>query len=70
MKICICCSLSFANEVLELALELEKAGHEVLLPNGVIYRLAERKNFDPTQAKIDTMACHKHVNKIREPTPS
>lgn len=32
MKICICCSLSFTNEVLALAKELEKRGFELLLP--------------------------------------
>lgn len=66
MKICICCSLSFGNEVREIAKQLEKMGHEVLLPNGVINRLIEQENFDPVQAKIDTDSNHKHVEKVRE----
>lgn len=65
MKICICCSLSFSDEVCEIAAELEKMGHEVLLPNGVIERLTEQENFDPVQAKIETDSTHKHVNKVR-----
>lgn len=66
MKICICCSLSFGDEVRGIAAELEKMGHEVLLPNGVINRLIEREDFDPIQAKIDTDSNHKHVDKVRE----
>lgn len=66
MKICICCSLSFGNEVREVAQQLEEMGCEVLLPNGVINRLIEQENFDPIQAKIDTDSSHKHVDKIRE----
>lgn len=66
MKICICCSLSFGNEVREIAQKLEAMGHEVSLPNGVINRLIEKDNFDPIQAKINTDSNHKHVDKIRE----
>lgn len=66
MKICICCSLSFGDEVREVAKQLEMMGHEVLLPNGVINRLIEQEDFDPIQAKIDTDSNHKHVDKIRE----
>jgi len=66
MKICICCSLSFGDEVREIARQLEEMGHEVLLPNGVINRLSEQENFDPVQAKIDTDSSHKHVDKIRQ----
>lgn len=65
MKICICCSLSFGTEVRELAQKLETKGYEVLLPNGIINRLAEQADFDPIQAKIDTDSNHKHVDKIR-----
>lgn len=65
MKICICCSLSFSDEVRQIAEQLEKSGHEVLLPNGVINRLAEQPDFDPIQVKIDTDSNHKHVDKIR-----
>ncbi len=66
MKICICCSLKFGNEVCKIAERLEKMGHEVLLPNGVINRLIEQDDFDPVQAKIDTDSNHKHVDKIRK----
>lgn len=66
MKICICCSLSFVDEVNKVAEELRKLGHEVLLPNGVINRLVEQADFDPVQSKIDTDSCHKHTDKIRE----
>lgn len=66
MKICICCSLSFGDEVRKIAKQLEKMGHEVLLPNGIINRLAEQEDFDPVQAKISTDSGHKHVDKIRE----
>lgn len=66
MKICICCSLSFGDEVREVARQLEMMGHEVLLPNGVINRLIEQEDFDPIQAKIDTDSNHKHVDKVRE----
>ncbi len=64
-KICICCSLSFTDEVLQIAKDLEKLGFEVLLPNGVLERLLEKEDFNAVQAKIDTDACHKHVDKIR-----
>lgn len=65
MKICICGSLSFGDEIREIAHQLEESGHEVLLPNGIIERLNEQTNFDPVQAKIDTDSAHKHVDKIR-----
>lgn len=66
MKVCICCSLTFTNEVQEIAKMLETLGYEVLLPNGVINRLTMQPNFDPVQAKIDTDSNHIHVDKIRE----
>ncbi len=66
MKICICCSLSFGDEVRKIAAQLEKLGCEVLMPNGIINRLIEQESFDPVQAKIDTDSNHKHVDKIRE----
>lgn len=65
MRICICCSLSFGDKVREIAKQLEDAGHEVLLPNGVINHLIEQEDFDPVQAKIDTDSNHKHVDKVR-----
>lgn len=65
MKICICCSLSFTKEVLQIAQQLETLGHEVLLPNGVINHLAEQPNYDPIQTKIETDPVHLHTDKIR-----
>ena len=65
MKICICCSLSFGDEVREIAKQLEAAGHEVILPNGVIHRLNEQPNYDPIKAKIDTDPFHKYTDEIR-----
>lgn len=66
MKICICSSLTFADEVLEIGKMLEARGHEVLLPNGIINRLAEQPNFDPVRAKIETESNRLHAEKIRE----
>ncbi len=62
MKICICCSLSFPNEVHEIAKKLKKLGHEVLLPHGIEVRAIERPDFDPVAAKhengYDAMRAH------------
>lgn len=66
MKVCICCSLSFVEEVNAVAQKLTEMGYEVLLPNGIINRLIEQENFDPVRAKIDTESCQKHTDKIRE----
>lgn len=65
MKICICCSLTFTNEVIEVGKMLERLGHEVLLPNGVINRLIEQPNFDPITAKVETNSWRLHIDKIR-----
>lgn len=65
-KLCICCSLSFTNQVLQIAKRLEELGFEVLLPNGLINRLIEKENFNPVRAKVETDSCHLHVDKIRE----
>ena len=66
MKICICCSLSFTDEVFAITKELEKLGHEVLLPNGIINRLIEKEDFDPIKAKTETNAVKNHIEKIRK----
>lgn len=66
MKICICCSLSFTNEVLALSKELELLGHEPLLPNGMINHVTEQEDFDPVKTKAATDAVRKHIDKIRE----
>lgn len=65
MKICICCSLTFTNEAIEVGKMLEQLGHEVLLPNGVINRLIEQPNFDPIAAKVETNSWRLHIDKIR-----
>lgn len=65
MKICICCSLSFTDEVIELARKLEGMGHEVLLPDGVKRRLVEREDFDPVGAKLEVDTIHEHPAKIK-----
>lgn len=65
MKICICCSLSFTNEVLTLAKKLEKQGFELLLPNSVIERSIEKPDFDPVQSKIRTGNVNKHIDKVK-----
>lgn len=66
MKVCICCSLSFTDEVLALAKELEQLGHEVLLPNGVLSNIINEPDFDPVQAKITTGNVNKHIDKVRQ----
>ena len=66
MKICICTSLTFTDEVLALQKELEALGHEVLMPNGVINGLIKAADFNPILAKTETDAITKHIDKIRE----
>lgn len=65
MKICICCSLSFTDEVLALAKRLGQLDHEVLLPNGVLANIINEPDFDPVQAKIATGNVNKHIDKVR-----
>ena len=68
MKICICCSLSFTDKVKEIANELEKRGHEVLLPNGVLIDEIYKPDFDQVAAKHDNGydAIRDHFNKIKD----
>ncbi|MBP5634238.1 nucleoside 2-deoxyribosyltransferase [Candidatus Saccharibacteria bacterium] len=68
MKICICCSLSFTNEVEKLVEELKALGHEVLIPHGVEIRAIEQPDFNPVAAKHDGGydAMNAHFAKIRE----
>ena len=68
MKICICCSLSFPDEVHKIAAELKELGHEVLLPHGIEIRAIEQPDFDPVAAKHDNGydAMRGHFAKIRE----
>ncbi len=65
MKICICGSLSFTDEILRVAGNLEEMGYEVLLPAGVERGLIKREDFDPVQAKFETDTIHNHPEKIR-----
>lgn len=51
MKICICCSLSFTDEVKKIADRLHELRHEVLLPNGVIIDAIHKPDFEPVEAK-------------------
>ena len=51
MKICICCSLSFTDEVRKIADNLRELGHEVFLPNGIIIDTIHKANFNPVKAK-------------------
>ena len=68
MKICVCCSLSFTDEVKKITDELKKLGHEVLLPNGVILDAIHQPDFDPVKAKRDNGydAVRDHFNKVKE----
>ena len=68
MKICISCSLSFPDEVLKVAEDLKKLGHEVDLPNGILNRAVEQADFNAVAAKADDGydSMHAHFVKIRE----
>ncbi|MBR6134063.1 hypothetical protein IKQ38_01100 [Candidatus Saccharibacteria bacterium] len=68
MKICICCSLSFSDEVKKIAAKLEAMGHEVLLPNGILLDVMKDPNFDPVKAKTCNgyNAIRDHFSKILE----
>ena len=51
-----------------IAKELEKLGHKVDLPNGIINRAVERSDFDAVSAKADDGydSMHAHFAKIRK----
>lgn len=68
MKICLCGSLAFSDEMLAIQGELESYGHEVLMPNGVILDITKRPDFDPVAAKTQYGydAIHGHFDKIKE----
>ena len=68
MKICICCSLTFTDEVKKITKELETLGHKVFLPNGVLIDAIKQEDFDPIAAKHDDGydAIRAHFDKIKE----
>lgn len=68
MKICICCSLSFTDKVKKIAEELEKLGHEVLLPNGILIDAIHKPDFDPVAAKHNNGydVIREHFDKIKD----
>lgn len=68
MKICICCSLSFTDKVRKIAEELEKLGHEVLLPNGILLDVIHKPDFDPVASKHNNGydAIREHFDKIKD----
>ena len=68
MKITVCCSLSFTDEVKKIAEDLKKLGHEVLPPNGVMIDAIHRPDFDPIAAKHDNGydAIREHFGKIKD----
>lgn len=68
MKVCVCCSLSFTDKVKGIAKELEKLGHEVLLPNGVMVDAIHKPDFNPVAAKRDNGydAIREHFKKIKD----
>ena len=68
MKICICCSLSFPAEAKKIAKELEKLGHGVLLPTGILLDAIYKPDFDPVKAKDDGgyNSVREHLDKIKE----
>ena len=68
MKVCVCCSLSFTDKVKGIARELEKLGHEVLLPSGVMVDAIHKPDFDPVAAKHVNGydAIREHFEKIKD----
>ena len=68
MRVCVCCSLSFTDKVKGIAKELEKLGHEVLLPNGVMVDAIHKPDFDPVAAKHVNGydAIREHFEKIKD----
>ena len=68
MKICICCSLSFTDKVKIVAQNLEKMGHDVFLPNGVLVDAIHKPDFNPVAAKHDNGydAIREHFDKIKK----
>ena len=68
MKICVCCSLSFPKEAKQIASKLEKLGHEVVLPTGILLDAIHKPDFDPVKAKLDNgyNAVREHLDKIKE----
>ena len=68
MKICVCCSLSFPEEAKKVSDELEKLGHEVILPTGILLDAIHKPGFDPVLAKSDKgdNDVREHLDKIKD----
>jgi len=66
MKITICGSLTFTDEMNQIANDLDALGHEVLLPEGVIHQRIHDKDFDSKLSKINSDAIRKHFTKIEK----
>ena len=68
MKICVCCSLAFTDEVKRIAEELKDMGHEVFLLNGVLLDVIHRPDYDPVVAKTGNGydAIRDHFDKIKK----
>ena len=70
MKIIICGSISAAKEILEVKTELEKAGHEVEIPEGVknkfMWNRIEVSQEEKASDKIKFDLIREYYNKIKE----
>ena len=68
MKICICGSLTFTDEIKKIAKDLEKLGHKPFLPNGVIAEVIKKVDYDPVLAKSNNGydAIREHFSKIKK----
>ncbi len=69
MRIALCGSLSFGNEMKAAAQQLEKLGHTVDIPHGVEIGLSfgnDVHESEKVDAKIQNDAIRKHYKKIKE----
>ena len=66
MKITLCGSLSFAKEMLEVQKELEKLGHDVLMPKSVVPCVGGKKLSEDFQYCIENNVIKEHFKKILE----
>lgn len=69
MKIVICCSISAAKKVMEIANDLEKIGHEVIVPRNIekyangIFEM--ETSHESTQNKIEGDLIRGYFEKIK-----